>query len=280
MTTPSTFRCSLISQSVTVLGFPRDFFSIPPVQNDLPFCRTQFTATFRSDGPCPEAGELSRDDDDAFDFPLPRWFRNRSLSLDFPVIFFLSLQFQTTYRSAGPSSPLRSVLTDRAPKQVSWVETTTTPSTFRCSLISQSVTVLGFPRDVFSIPPVQNDLPFCRTQFNATFRSDGPCPEAGELSRDDDDAFDFPLPRWFRNRSLSLDFPVIFFLSLQFQTTYRSAGPSSPLRSVLTEEKLNFFFLNSMLIYNLSDSDSFNVLEIDLVFRSLGTMLSNEIAKI
>ena len=72
----------------------------------------------------------------------------------------------------------------------------------------------------------------------------------------------------------------MFFLSLQFKTTYRSAGPSSTLRSVLTEEKLNFFFLNSMLIYNLSDSDSFNVLEIDLVFRSLGTMLSNEIAKI
>ena len=156
----------------------------------------------------------------------------------------------------------------------------TTPSTFRCSLISQSVTVLGFPRDVFSIPPVQNDLPFCRTQFTATFRSDGPCPEAGEPSRDDDDAFDF---------SLLFDFAIgccpsisrwFFFLSLQFQTTYRSAGPSSPLRSVLTEEKLNFFFLNSMLIYNLSDSDSFNVLEIDLVFRSLGTMLSNEIAKI
>ena len=50
---------------------------------------------------------------------------------------------------------LRSVLTDHAPnglKQISQFETATTPSTFRCSLILQSVTVLQFPSDFFFFP--------------------------------------------------------------------------------------------------------------------------------
>jgi len=93
----------------------------------------------------------------------------------------------------------------------------------------------NFPVIFFSFASVPNDLPFCRTEFNATFRSDGPWPpersEAEKLIRDDDNAFDFPLLSGFAvgyGPSISLWY---FFLLLQFQTTYRSAGPSSLLRS-------------------------------------------------
>ena len=49
-------------------------FPFASVPTDLPFCRTEFTATFHSDVPWPpersEAEKLIRDYDNAFDFPL------------------------------------------------------------------------------------------------------------------------------------------------------------------------------------------------------------------
>ena len=126
--TPSTFRCSLILQSVTVLQFPSDFFFFPfsskrlTVLQDLvhryvPFWRTMPWTVW------------SRKADSRLRQRLRLSLVSQSVTvLQFPWDFvFLLLQFQTTYRSAGPSSLLRSVLTDHAPqnglKQESWFET-------------------------------------------------------------------------------------------------------------------------------------------------------------
>ena len=80
-------------------------------------------------------------------------------------------------------------------KQKSRFETTTTPSTFSGFAVGYGPSISL--RFCFSFASVPNDLPFCRTEFTATFRSDGPWPpersEAEKLIRDDDNAFDFPL---------------------------------------------------------------------------------------